>query len=424
MENLIKELMICLELTSFTTFIIWRCQKRIFNWKRVLVVIVIPVVTMTIIKAISGILLGYPIWIQILFDVLYFLLLFIMYNRLLPIPKSKLLSQIALASFFSVLIWTIFQKEVFGNAILFLIGAFIVKCAAIVLLERIKFISEFKAVSESKYFNYGFAAGTLLVSAGSTLVEEYLSPVNKGIICVSLFLGLWWTLLFFHMLMFAKEKHTLQEVAFLQQRNHTQKAESMCEEIIVTKREAEGLTDTKSEQNNRVEYISETLQKLQLQLESEVQENRYFDMIHIWDLKNLLLSKMTYMMSREIEAHLIVHEPVRTCSMQMDDFLQCLNILLDNAIESAMDAPYKIIDIALKEDRDVLTVSIKNTYKDSETPDINRIRKGGFSTKSKTRGIGLSNYYKIVRQYGKLAEISCDMADKKVIQKLCVYHKR
>ncbi len=65
-----------------------------------------------------------------------------------------------------------------------------------------------------------------------------------------------------------------------------------------------------------------------------------------------------------------------------------LSLMLDNAIESALDSVEKILIVNLMEDNDSIKIEIKNTF-DGKKVDVDEIGKIHYSTKGKKRGLGL-----------------------------------
>ena len=72
-----------------------------------------------------------------------------------------------------------------------------------------------------------------------------------------------------------------------------------------------------------------------------------------------------------------------------------VGILIDNAIEAAVDTKEKFILIEMFKQKNTLNIIIENSFNNSV--DLNDINKKGFSTKGKNRGYGLHIVNKLVK---------------------------
>ena len=72
-----------------------------------------------------------------------------------------------------------------------------------------------------------------------------------------------------------------------------------------------------------------------------------------------------------------------------------VGILIDNAIEAAIDTKEKFILIEMFKEKDTLNIIIENSFNNNF--DLNDINKKGFSTKGKNRGYGLHIVNKLVK---------------------------
>ncbi len=114
-------------------------------------------------------------------------------------------------------------------------------------------------------------------------------------------------------------------------------------------------------------------------------------------VRSLLLSKLTDMRKKGVEYHLEVLYPVETISINVWDFVRCLGILTDNAIEAALDAEWPWVEIILLVQGRTLSLRVSNSY--TNTIDPEKIWKDGWSTKGAGRGLGLSGYRRILENY-------------------------
>lgn len=85
------------------------------------------------------------------------------------------------------------------------------------------------------------------------------------------------------------------------------------------------------------------------------------------------------------------------------NLLEFYGILMDNAIEAAMECEQKIINVIIRRDfkaaRQVLI--IENTYKDKSV-DTEKIYEKGFSSKPYNTGLGLWEVRQILKKHNNL----------------------
>ena len=106
--------------------------------------------------------------------------------------------------------------------------------------------------------------------------------------------------------------------------------------------------------------------------------------------------------------------------MDLWDFTRCLGILLDNAAEAALEAETPWVEIVLLSQKDRLSLRVSNPYNGAIDPD--RIWTEGFSTKGERRGLGLSSYQRILKDYPHTVA-STSWANGVFVQELVVEEK-
>lgn len=118
--------------------------------------------------------------------------------------------------------------------------------------------------------------------------------------------------------------------------------------------------------------------------------------LHLMELKSLIIQKLTQIHQLPAHVTLEVLYPVESVSMNLQDLIRCLGILLDNAIEEAGNYKEGYIILSILQEED-LTIVVENTV--HHTMEIESIWEEGYSTKGKNRGIGLVSYLHIIGQY-------------------------
>lgn len=116
------------------------------------------------------------------------------------------------------------------------------------------------------------------------------------------------------------------------------------------------------------------------------------------EIKGLVSAKVIRAQELGINVVLEILEPIDKINLDIIDLSRCLGILLDNAIEAALDSTEKNLNIAfIKKNMSILIV-ISNSFYDEKIV-LSKIFKSGFSTKGKNRGLGLSNLKDILNKY-------------------------
>lgn len=103
---------------------------------------------------------------------------------------------------------------------------------------------------------------------------------------------------------------------------------------------------------------------------------------------------MLEMKKKKIKIYLDINENVsnnrikKYLNAYLQDISKIFGVLLDNAIDAAVEGNDKYIIIEISKQKDNLELSISNTYKGPII--INSMDKEGYSKKGKNRGYGLS----------------------------------
>ncbi|MDQ0360582.1 GHKL domain-containing protein [Breznakia pachnodae] len=123
--------------------------------------------------------------------------------------------------------------------------------------------------------------------------------------------------------------------------------------------------------------------------------------IKVPELKNLLLMKCSLMIQMKIPFKLEVIYPIQSAIIPNVDLIRSLGILLDNAIEESINKDNAMISIIFLDEGDSIYININNVLCSIDT-NVNSIYEYGYSSKGEGRGIGLSNYKKIIGTYSNV----------------------
>ena len=119
--------------------------------------------------------------------------------------------------------------------------------------------------------------------------------------------------------------------------------------------------------------------------------------LRIPQVRSLLLSKLAELSKKGVEYHLEVLYPVEHINMDIWDFVRCLGVLADNAIEAALDTERPWVEIILLVQGQRVFLRVSNPY--SNRIDPAKIWDEGWSTKGAGRGLGLAGYQRILGNY-------------------------
>ena len=126
----------------------------------------------------------------------------------------------------------------------------------------------------------------------------------------------------------------------------------------------------------------------------------YFDLNNLEDsaLRSVIAQSIANARVHNIEYTLEVKDIISPLSMELLDLVRVMNILLNNAVEGALESYRKQMEVAvIKLDSEILIV-IQNSRKNrSIKPE--EIFNIGYSTKGINRGIGLNNVKEILEKY-------------------------
>ncbi len=198
-------------------------------------------------------------------------------------------------------------------------------------------------------------------------------------------------------------KMQAQQDVILQQQLYEQDLEMIRREVRTFRHDYKNLLAGLSQQagEGELEGLRRSLSELDagfdLRLGRKIQESAQIGNLQIVEVRSLLLSKLTVMREKGVECRLEVLYPVEAVEMDVWDFVRCLGILIDNAVEAALDTEQPWVEILLlAQDRRVF-LRVSNPY-------TNQIEAGsmwndGWSTKGAGRGLGLPSYQRILGGY-------------------------
>ena len=143
---------------------------------------------------------------------------------------------------------------------------------------------------------------------------------------------------------------------------------------------------------------SEVLVKANQRLRSD--KYTYFDLNNIEDsaLRSLIAQSIVNAKTNDVEYTLEVKDIITPLSMELLDLVRVMSVLLNNAVEGAVESYQKQLEVAIiKLDLETLVV-IQNSCKKRKVKSEDLFELG-FSTKGRHRGLGLNNVKEILGKY-------------------------
>lgn len=198
-------------------------------------------------------------------------------------------------------------------------------------------------------------------------------------------------------------KMQAQQDVIAQQRLYEQNLETIRQEVRTFRHDYKNLLAGLAHQagEGELEGLRRTLSELdagfELRLGRKIQESTQIGNLQIPEVRSLLLGKLTAMREKGTECRLEVIYPVAAVNMDLWDFVRCLGILTDNAMEAALDAEQPWVEIVLLAQDQKVFLRISNSYANPIEP--GKMWNDGWSTKGTGRGLGLSSYQRILEGY-------------------------
>ncbi len=263
-----------------------------------------------------------------------------------------------------------------------------------------------------------------LLLEDSSVQPEYLVPYYALVLVMAgLAVGL---VIYLSQQLDASRKMEVQRDVIAQQQLYERDLEAIQREVRAFRHDYKNLLAGLSEQAGKGELdeLRASLSQLDAGFDQHIgeriQASVYLGNVRVPQVRSLLLSKLAAMREKKIDCRLEALYPVERIGMDPWDFTRCLGILLDNAAEAALEAETPWVEIVLLSQTDRLSLRVSNPYNGAIDPD--RIWTEGFSTKGERRGLGLSSYQRILKDYPHTVA-STSWANGVFVQELVVEEK-
>jgi len=413
----------------YTVHVLW--QKKIHLTKYLLSFLIFYALVSIIVAIMSLPYMetGSDAKIEILFEAFKFsaLVLYYMYlfrsNNVKKIFPSIMISS-ALEHIFSILILSEMIKymKISSYAVLYLLHISLV-CIAVILfmylISKTKIIDYFRELLEVGFITIPITTLYLIIVFGMTYyIRESGIEIYK-VIGASIYIVAFLALGLISRDFYNKKQLQQSETLLLQQQLYVNRLESIQQELRMIqhnyKNMVAGLYAQADEGNTDAikEYINKKILNIDDEVQNDIRQTNQISRIANMELKGLLLVKILEAKNVGVQIELEVIYKVEKIPIDTKDLVCCIGILLDNAIEEAQNTITKNVSVVVLQEEHKITIVVKNDILDSI--DISNIWENGYSTKGDNRGLGLSNYKKILSNYENIfCETKVD--DKQFVQ--------
>ena len=299
------------------------------------------------------------------------------------------------------------DSEIPYTALIAVYGAVALVSAA--LLHRLHFGRWFRLLLEDSsvqrrmaLFFFGLeAAMEAFAILQDGIQPEYLAPYYALVLVMAgLAVGL---VIYLSQRLDAARKMEAQRDVIAQQQLYEQDLEAIRREVRCFRHDYKNLLAGLSQQadEGELDALRTSLAQLDADFDQrigeKIQASTQIGNVRIPQVRSLLLSKLAAMGGQGIDCRLEVLYPVERAGMDVWDLVRCLGILLDNAAQGALETKTPWVEIVLLAQGEGLFLRLANPYAGAIDP--GSIWTEGYSTKGEGRGLGLSNYQRILEGY-------------------------
>ena len=202
-------------------------------------------------------------------------------------------------------------------------------------------------------------------------------------------------------------KFQAQQDVIFQQQLYEQDLEAIRQEVRTFRHDYKNLLTGLSQQAGagELDQLCATLSELNAGFDQrfgeKIQASTQIGNLQIPQMRSLLLSKLTAMREKGVECRLEILYPISDINMDIWDFVRCLGILIDNAVEAVEGRDHPWVEIILLAQEGQVNLRVSNPWNGVANPA--RFWEEGWSTKGINRGLGLSSYVRILARYANVS---------------------
>ncbi|ATH62217.1 two-component system, LytTR family, sensor histidine kinase AgrC [Staphylococcus pasteuri] len=142
------------------------------------------------------------------------------------------------------------------------------------------------------------------------------------------------------------------------------------------------------------QYFNEQIVPMKDNLQTRSLKLNGIEKLKVREIKGLITTKILQAQEKEIAISIEVPDNIERIDMNTIELSRIIGITLDNAIEASEPLDDSLIRIAFFKEEESVTLIIMNKC-DDDIPRVHELFEEGFSTKGKSRGLGLSTLKEI-----------------------------
>lgn len=275
------------------------------------------------------------------------------------------------------------------------------------VLKKLDFDQYFQALFTNQVRSIVTLCVSLLLMHIHTIIRM-LFPIEKVTLVTASYSVVLIVLALFFLLFAARyhesrERVKAQESIILQQQTHLALLEELQQELRSFRHDFRNLMSgmTLQAESGDLDGIQDFMRNISSyfdeRLGDEIKNLEAINRIQINELRSLVTTKASQMQQDGIQSSVEVLYPVTSVGMRYPDFLRCLGILLDNAMEAAKTSEHPRVSLVLLKTQTELLVAVSNSY--NEPPNLGQMQRDHYTSKGRGHGTGLMSLRKITRKY-------------------------
>ncbi|MGL6199235.1 MAG: sensor histidine kinase [Lachnospiraceae bacterium] len=274
------------------------------------------------------------------------------------------------------------------------------------LIEKLRFSSYYGNLFSHPVRGWGVCVISLILMQSHYLFPALFPALDTSAVYLAMsFIGgaiVLFTILAVSVFETNRDKVKMQEEFIAQQQIYVQTLEGLQQDFRAFRHDYQNLLSgmyLQASQGNTEELqktLQNTLYYFDDRLGNQIKRVTELSRILVTEVKSLLLIKLARAENLRVNMTLEVTAQVDRIDMNMGDFVRCLGILLDNAMEAATEQK-EPVRVAFIQDHTGLTVIVANPF--HQQPQLHRLGEGGYTTKGEGHGMGLSSYKALTGQY-------------------------
>ncbi|MGB4627817.1 MAG: GHKL domain-containing protein, partial [Erysipelotrichaceae bacterium] len=156
-----------------------------------------------------------------------------------------------------------------------------------------------------------------------------------------------------------------------------------------------GLKTLQNESGIDEDYLNQMIEYSHQMIDNSIMRFSGLSNLQLSSVKSLLVAKLSHAEQSGSKVNFECLVPIIKINLDEVKLIRILGILIDNAVEAALDSDTKKVNILFINSANSIEISIENSFQ-GKLPSLSDMKKEGYSNKGKGRGLGLSNVQDIL----------------------------